>query len=181
MASAKTKSERHQLTRESSVSREICYLRDRLRLEIKLRGFTQARVARELGLSRSTLSAFLLGRRSGPLERVLLICHVIGLPSEELFLRRAATAEQQLQVLLDTRRYPHQLLGDLDDAERVSTARGLLAAAEKVQRGMSAAERNHLNKVARWCQACIAVDKRAVRRPGGRRRCGSAPPASAGR
>ncbi len=175
IASGKKKSARagkasHQLTRERAVSREISYLLDRLRLEIKTRGFTQARVARALGLSPSTLSAFLLGKRSGPLDRVLLICHVIGLSSAELFLRRGATAEQQLQILLQTRRYPHELLGELDEAARVSAARELQAAAEKRLRGMSASERNYLNKLVRWCRACVAADRPARRRPGGRRR-----------
>ncbi len=177
MASVKAKSARagkgsrsDQLTRESLVSREISYLLGRLRSEIRTRGFTQARVARALGLSPSTLSAFLLGRSSGPLDRILLICDVIGLPWEKLFLHREATADQELQILLDTRGYPHGLFGELDEAGLVSAARGLLAAAEKRLRGLSAAELNHLNKLVRWCRAYVAVDRRAWRRPGGRRR-----------
>ncbi|MCP4653843.1 MAG: helix-turn-helix transcriptional regulator [bacterium] len=149
------------------MARAITELLGRLRTAIKTRGLTQARVARDLGLSPSTLSAFLRGKTSGPLDRVLLICDVIGLPSEELFLHRASTAEQQLQILLDTRGHPNHLLGRLDQAAVISAARGLLAAAQKRQQVMGAAERNHLNKVVRWCEATIAVDKRAQRRPAG--------------
>jgi len=155
--------------RERAVAREITFLLRRLRTKIKTQGFTQKGVAGALGWNPSALSDVLHGQASVPLDRVLLICRVIGLTSAELFLDHESPAEQHLQLLLETRKHPGQVLSRVDEAELMSATRELLAAAEKRLELLSASERSYLAKVVRWCEASIALDKQARRRRSGQR------------
>ncbi len=150
--------------RLAAVAGEITTVLQRLKTEIKTRGFTQDRVARELGWTPSTLSGLLLGKHAVHLEHVLLICSVIESPPEELFSSRDPTAEQQLQRLLETRGNPAQVLGGVDEAALMSAARGLLEAAGKRLEERTASERAYLKKVVRWCECSIVLDKRAEQR-----------------
>lgn len=162
--------------RQAAVAQEITGLLQRLRTEIKTRGFTQDLVARDLGWSPSALSALLHGKKVLRAEHVLLICAVIDSPPEDLFGSREPTAEQNLQRLLETRGNPAQVLGGIDEAALMSAARGLLEAAGKRLERLTASDRSYLQKVVKWCECSIALDKRAKRRRGEIARRGIATP-----